>query len=266
MSITRVLITGDIFRPNQWANLFWFWTAIHWHVQEAFKVVPEFKTMAKDTSFDEWLRLRDEPDVYLKEYDNPDLLIAFELPPAIKRTKIPWIDIRLHPYRWDPKAILWSVQTSEDFDKRDLPTVFVRPPDPIPNSERSDDVCFTLQMPHDAQLFRENTEYSPLDFVPTIKEIIGERRLQICPHPQATDSDWALQLLAAIPNSAIWWKGAYNAMATMRDMITLSSSTGFEAEHFGCKAHFLLSVDDPGPPRDIADVNLWLALAKGFDV
>lgn len=270
--MTRILITGDVLRPGQEGNIAFLWAALHDRVTETFGVVPELVT-GRPLGWHEWCQARIHgTHLYRQAWGYADLVIGFELPPAARGAVIHSINLRRHPLRFDARHVPFSVTTSWDMELTSPPLALRVPVvSAVQDVAAADDCAIMLQVASDAALLDGTKLLEPHELAEEmIRACAPHDRVWLVPHPQEPDTPWRNVLQRVLPAAkvgrqvAVWPGTAYEAMATMRHMVTVSSSTGFEAPFFGCKPTFLRLPPPPSAPYDLRDRKLWIELALGL--
>jgi hypothetical protein len=116
-----VIITGDIFRPEQLADgslIHHQRNNIKWFSEKILSKIPSAKVIGIDKStpktFSQWY-VTDFPgyfvdDEYIDNIDINDIVIGFELPlnliDFLERSKTRYIDVNMHPIRFVPDRLL----------------------------------------------------------------------------------------------------------------------------------------------------------------
>lgn len=269
----KIVITGDFLRPGQEGNIAFFWAAISRNVRAHFEVEPELVT-GRPLTWDQWRHARlESPNLYRQAWEGADLIIGFELPPALRvRAAQPWINIRRHPLRFDARQVPFSFTTSfttsfmgtAEMEAAPLQLQIPRLT-PIQGVAAADDIAIMLQVSSDAALLEGTELLKPGQLWLEFSDVVRHNRVWLVPHPQEPHNEWRQMLACSLaPLVAVWPGTAYEAMATMKRMVTVSSSTGFEAPYFGCTPIFLRPPAPPSAPYDLRDAKLWAELARKF--
>ncbi len=269
MRAHRIIITGDVLRPGQEGNIAFLWAALRDRVQGIFCQDVEL-VMARPLAWNDWrFAQMHSTERYGAAFGAADLVIGFELPAAARRAAKAWIDIRRHPLRFDSRQVAFSFRTSfpsvlrgGEFQtqplKLSVPRVKI-------TGGCGRDLAIMLQMESDASLLHGIELLRANDHAPRFARLAGDNAgVWIVPHPNEPVNSWVSAVQAAIPRAKLWPGTAYEAMSSMPWMHTVSSSTGFEASHFGCSPIFLHQPEAPSAPFDLVDVNLWRELAGKF--
>lgn len=236
----RIALTVDPFRPGQDRNLEWFAPAMFEVLRgNSVRIVQHAPMAWSDWA---WARFYN-PEAYAAQIGEADLVVGFEMPPAIRdHLNTNWIDIRRHPKCYDATRIGWSIRTNFATE-RDLDLAEARAPrlphiGKIAGCER--DVVFAMQVEGDAQMMTDGRLVTVADFLPALQQAAEKAGLLwLAPHPMGRNQACIDDILSAIPNAEEWKHGTYTAMASMPQLITWTSSTGFEAPDFGCQPTFL---------------------------
>lgn len=267
MKFPRIVITGDILRPGQDGNICFLWAALAGLVSATFGTRAEL-VRGRPLAWDEWLLAqRDGAESYGAAWEGADLVIGFELPPAAKEAAPAWIDIRRHPFRFDQTDVAFSFNTSFGGRVFSAQPMRFELPRVKASLGLSEDIAIMLQVASDASLIKAGgvTLYQPADLTEDFAKVCHEQAVWIVPHPQEPHGAWREALLRAIPRAKVWAGTAYEAMTSMKRMVTISSSTGFEAAWFGCAATFLKQPEAPSHPYELRSPALWRELAEEFN-
>jgi hypothetical protein len=100
------------------------------------------------------------------------------------------------------------------------------------------------QVHSDAALIYKDRLVNPLSF-----EI--EKISWIVPHPLEPDGPFVEQLVNLFPKAYVTNEPAYSLMPKVEKVVTISSSTGYEAPLFGCKVKFLMKPRIFSSPKDL---------------
>lgn len=246
----RIAVTGSLFRPGQEGNISWLYAAIKRYLPGAVVV------RSNPLPWQEWLQHRTRGgENYQRIFGCFDLVVGFELPPALKQVCPRWVEVRRHPYRWsDP---VWCVRASFPLATQAVPLPL---PTAAPVKWGPGDTCFTTQVVSDVSMLHsdESRLLTPEELMPEMMDVLKEYEVVwVVPHPLDPHGPWVTSLLP-LPNTKLWMGTAYEAMAASRTMHTISSSTGYEAPFFDCIPYFFRKpADGYGEPVDISDPLLW---------
>lgn len=261
----RCVITGDVLRPGQDQNILRLYAYVAPFVADAFGEWPELR-IGEPIDHQEWIRTY-ESGPYPVTTD--DLVIGFELPPCAKRSLPRWVDVRVHPLRflgvrghagWDLFGIRSNIAGIEEAAAR----VAVNVPRPNFKAVRAlrDAAVFTCQVHNDASMIRDGRLLTPADVWPQLIRWASRfGRVVVCPHPAEPEGPWPTILLRDLPHAQRAEVSTYQALASVEEMCTVSSSTGIEAPYFGCRPTFLYRPPDAPPPIRLATPELWREIA-----
>lgn len=246
------MVSGDIYRRGQDHNI----------NQLAEVVVPcleRWKPRVMLTRPLPWLAWLERFDAGPYEFD-ADILIGFELPPAAKRHPA-WIEVRLHPLRFAGR--FWSVCSNIPgvSDVVAAHEVKVEPPGAEPKVEGL--ACFTCQVSWDSALVRGGRFIHPEDVIERVRAVAAAHdEFLVVPHPVEVENVWANAILRHVPKSKLSPELAYPTMARASKLLTVTSSTGFEAPYFGCEAEFLSQPPEVSGPVRIDNRELWASISE----
>lgn len=262
----RIVLTGDTFRPGQQRNIAHLARTVGPALDPR---IPFEVHLGHPLEFDAWVEGYFTNRMHMPER----LVIGFELPPGFRFSLEHWIDIRVHPLRFLPKR-RWSVEASDSMrgaiDRAvGQHCVWVERPAVKPIEVGESTACLTLQVQHDAALIGKDGLLQPADVMPELRAF-AERfdRLLVVPHPEQPHNDWRDAVLEQIPNAEPTLFPAYTVMSSVREMVTVSSSTGFEAPWMGprpgCRPTVLRPPWwQPSAPIDITSRAFWAAVLEG---
>jgi hypothetical protein len=252
----RPVITGDVNRPGQHINILALYARINDAVRCSFEITPRLE-LGTPLEFNDWVAAFEAGTFPV----DGDVLIGFELPPCAKIDRN-WIDIRRHPIRFADE--FYSITSNIDAVSRAAWGYQRTIPRPRALAVKSAHILIlTLQVHNDASLLRGGRFLRPWDVIVPLREWANvTQRVEIVPHPLEPVSPWFDYLLDSLPNAVVVEPGAYPAMARSWQMLTVSSSTGVEAPHFDCAAHFLWREPEHGPPVNIDNFDMWKAIAR----
>ena len=246
------MISGDIYRRGQDHNI----------NQLAAVVAPYLEQWEPRVVLPRplpWLAWLDRFDAGPYEF-GADVLIGFELPPAARRHPA-WIDVRLHPLRFAGR--FWSVRSNIPGVNEAVAAHGVEIEPPAAEAKVEGLSCFTCQVSWDASLVRGGRFIRPEDVIQRIRAVAANsREFLIVPHPVEPDSVWADAILALIPKAKLSPEPAYPTMAKSSRLVTVTSSTGFEAPYFGCEAEFLSEPPEFSCPVRTDSRELWASIVK----
>ena len=234
----KIALTVDPLRPGQDQNLPWFAAIV------APLLGGDVRAVAPQAAdWHDWLVARFSDRLgYADAIGECDLIVGFELPPAVREGATPWIDVRRHPKCYDPARVGFSIRAS--FATEEALALAEAPAPRLPFIAPVEgvrlDTVFALQVRGDAQMLVPPGRLVVADdVIPALKALAEESVLWLAPHPQDPATDWIGAIQDAIPGAEVWRRGTYAAMASMRRLVTWTSSCGFEAPDFGCNATFL---------------------------
>jgi len=251
----HIVISGDIYRRGQDHNI----------NQLAAFVTPyleRWKPRVVPTRPLPWLTWLERFDVGPYEF-NADILIGFELPPGAKRHPA-WIDVRIHPLRFAGR--FWSVRSNIPgvSDAVAAHEVRLEPREAAPKVDGL--ACFTCQVSWDATLVRGGKFIRPEDVIERIRAVAaGSSEFLVVPHPVEIENVWANAILTHVPKAKLSPSLAYPTMARSQRLLTVTSSTGFEAPYFGCDAEFLSQPPEVSCPVRIDSRELWASIAESLE-
>lgn len=251
----HMVISGDIYRRGQDHNI----------NQLAAFVAPyleQWKPRVMLTRPLPWLAWLERFDAGPYEI-NADILIGFELPPAAKRHPA-WIDVRLHPLRFAGR--FWSVRSNIPGVSDAVAAHEIKLEPPEAKNKIEGRGCFTCQVSWDASLVRGGKFIRPEDVIERIRAVAANYSdFLVIPHPVETENVWAKAILKYVPKSKLSPMLAYPTMARSHKLLTVTSSTGFEAPYFGCEAEFLSEPPEVSCPVRIDNRELWASIAESLD-
>ena len=126
--------------------------------------------------------------------------------------------------------------------------------------------CFTCQVSWDATLVRGGRFIRPEDVIERIRAVAAAHDdFLVVPHPVEVENVWANAILRHVPKAKLSPEPAYPTMARSRKVLTVTSSTGFEAPYFGCEAEFLSQPPEVSCPVRIDNRELWTSIAESLD-
>lgn len=253
----RILVTGDVYRHGQQLNIQRLYDQVAHHL------APLGSVECGNEEAMPWLDWLGGYEDRSIPTDGSDLVVAFELPSTWMMT-VPWIDVRMHPLRFD--GVRWSVRSNVP-GVAEVVRGMARFPAKRPSAAEKTvaDCCFTCQVPFDASLIYNGRMIQPGDVMPAIMEFAAPlERLLVVPHPADPFDVWGRAILEAVPNAVRAEGTAYDTMARCGRMLTVSSSTGFEAPYFDCIPRFLAEPPAVSDPVDVESAELWAGIVEAL--
>lgn len=209
----------------------------------------------------QWLEWRDlaEPG----EFAHPGhVLIGYDLPPALRRPPVRWVDLGQHPCRFAGQW--WSVVDSAGpldawaLDEAGLNDLVAPLP---PQARREEDLgggVFAAQVSFDGALMYRGRPIRPADVIEGLRAFAHRfDRLVVAPHPLEPEGPWVAAALD-LPRAELAAEPTYDLLRRVREVCTVTSSVGAEAPYFGCRTTYLSAPRPYGAPlRTLADPRLW---------
>ncbi|GAA4252831.1 hypothetical protein GCM10022293_29040 [Azospirillum formosense] len=193
----------------------------------------------------------------MKDLFSGCFLFIFECAPsmldALNELGIPFIDVRVHPVRFLGDLVLSfhsnvpsirrrieKFRLSRDFIAAEVNYTRGRFAN-LDTDVEEEAIVFFSQMSFDATTIHNGSFVTVGQHRETLRTLVGDRPTWIKPHPNEPDSRITREWMEVFPTSRVTHSNTYHLLARSRSLhiITISSSTGCEAEFFGHKATYL---------------------------
>lgn len=278
-----VVFVDDISRKDFWPAKELFYDMIRELVQQVTGIKPNLSLRQKIKINDElaykfigsicWVDQYEHldsslSDIYVENIDSSDLIIGYELPPALinlfDAKGIQWLDFRISPVRFLPDLLI-AVKSSMPYVNTKLDSLAVgvneiklsatgwktnynyklrSTTDFYDNSTKDSVIYFVGQTESDASLICNGRILKISDYIDQVREIVGLKKLQYIKHPSASHAhvNFEVSVLKEISNTVEISDENLYEICCKDDIVEffgISSGGLQEADFFGAKVTFL---------------------------